>query len=544
MEKRTLLAVVLSAGILLLYYTFWYQPPPPPKPVAQTAASPAPASGPAAVTPQAQAPTTTRMETPAVPQVEERPILVNNLGNNLVKGELTSKSGFLLNWWLLNFYQEADKKGPNTDLLQGDENNLPMGLLLYPGKGPIYPYYERSSESSDALEYVAQIENLQIQQLVSLGENPYTLEVKLNLKNLASVPQTLNPGIRLATLQKKMEKKGGFLNLSQPDFISPVYRLGTKVEREKKLKKLGEYQEATGDISWSGLEGRYFLRVVIAGMSSGQNKTAFGKKGGWIFSDFQYSAETLAAGEEKQYSFTLYLGPKDPTYLNNFRNVALGNAIDYGWFAVVARPILISLKFFDSFLKNWGLAIILLTVIIKVLTYPLTRKSMASMKSMQTLQPQLKKLREKFKDDKERLNQETMQLFKTHKVNPMGGCLPMIIQMPIYIALYKVLYNATELYHAPFFWFYRDLSAPDPYFVLPILLGISMFAQQKMTPTTGDPSQAKIMMFMPILFTVFMLFLPVGLVLYIFVNTITTVIQQYMHQHDLTFMGLFKGKKA
>ncbi len=166
------------------------------------------------------------------------------------------------------------------------------------------------------------------------------------------------------------------------------------------------------------------------------------------------------------------------------------------------------------------------------------------MKAMQKLQPKLKELREKFKDNRERLNMETMNLFKTHKVNPMGGCLPMLLQMPIYFALYKVLFTATELYHAPFFGPYQDLSAPDPYFVLPILLGIMMVLQQKLTPTAGDPSQAKMMMIMPIMFSGFMLFLPVGLVVYIFVNTVMTVVQQYFHHRDINLFDLIKAKKA
>lgn len=164
------------------------------------------------------------------------------------------------------------------------------------------------------------------------------------------------------------------------------------------------------------------------------------------------------------------------------------------------------------------------------------------MKAMQKIQPKLAEIREKYKDDRERLNTEMMGLFKTHKVNPMGGCLPMLLQMPVYIALYKVLYNAIEIYHAPFFGFYKDLSSPDPYFVLPILLGIFMVLQQKLTPTVQDPAQAKAMMFMPIIFSAFMLFLPVGLVIYIFVNTFMTVVQQYLHQKEIGVLDLLRGK--
>jgi YidC/Oxa1 family membrane protein insertase len=357
----------------------------------------------------------------------------------------------------------------------------------------------------------------------------------------------LTPGIRINVPEPptKPSKGFGFLSGGPPiEQVTPLYRIATTVERAQNVKKLGIFQEQVGDISWVGLEDRYFLRAILARSVSNQNTVAYGKKGEWIYAEFRYPPATVGAGEEREFPFTFYLGPKDPTYLNQFVALDLGKAIDYGWFGLVARPILQALKFFNSFLKNWGLAIILLTIIIKLLLHPLTRKSMASMKGMQALQPQLKGIREKYKDDKERLNMETMNLFRRHKVNPMGGCLPMLLQMPIYIALYKVLYNATELYHAPFIWFYRDLSAPDPYFILPILLGIAMVAQQKMTPSTGDATQQKMMMLMPIMFTVFMLFLPVGLVLYIFVNTLMTVVQQYMHQKDISFMGLIKGRKA
>ena len=189
------------------------------------------------------------------------------------------------------------------------------------------------------------------------------------------------------------------------------------------------------------------------------------------------------------------------------------------------------------------MAILLLTIFVKVLMNPLTIKSMKQMKEMQRLQPRLAELKEKFKNDKQRLNMETMQLFKSHKVNPMGGCLPMLLQMPIYISLYKVLYNSIEIYHAPFFGFYKDLSAPDPWFILPILLGVSMVLQQKMTPSpSADPAQQQMMMLMPVMFTAFMLFLPLGLVLYIFVNTAMSVTQQWMYRKDIRWRDILRGR--
>ena len=175
--------------------------------------------------------------------------------------------------------------------------------------------------------------------------------------------------------------------------------------------------------------------------------------------------------------------------------------------------------------------------------HPINLKSLKSMKAMQELQPRLKELQKKYKGNKERLNQETMQLFKAHKVNPMGGCLPMLLQLPIYIALYKVLWNSIELYHAPFFWFYKDLSAPDPYMITPIILGVFMVAQQKLMPSaSADPAQKKMMMIMPVMFTVFMVFLPVGLVVYILVNTVMTVVTQWMYNKGIRMRDVLRFK--
>ena len=215
-------------------------------------------------------------------------------------------------------------------------------------------------------------------------------------------------------------------------------------------------------------------------------------------------------------------------------------AVDFGWFDIIAKPMLSLLNFFYSFLGNYGLAIILVTILTKIVFWPLTRKSYKSMKQMQKLQPQIMKIREKYKGDKTRMNQEVMQLYKTYKVNPMGGCLPMVVQIPVFIAFYKVLGASIELRHAPFMLWIDDLSAPDrlnigfhiPYVdglpVLTLLMGASMFIQQKMTPTTGDPTQAKMMMMMPIVFTFMFINFPSGLVLYWFVNNLLGIGQQYL----------------
>jgi YidC/Oxa1 family membrane protein insertase len=178
---------------------------------------------------------------------------------------------------------------------------------------------------------------------------------------------------------------------------------------------------------------------------------------------------------------------------------------------------------------NYGVAIILLTVLVRLLFYPLTLKSQKSMKAMQRLQPQIASLKEKYKDEPAKMQQEQMALFKTHKVNPMGGCLPMLVQLPVFIALYAVLGNSIELFQAPFFGWIQDLSTKDPYYIYPVLMGVSMFVQQKLTPAVGmDPAQQKVMMFMPVLFSGMMINLPSGLTMYIFVSTLLGIFQQVM----------------
>ena len=248
---------------------------------------------------------------------------------------------------------------------------------------------------------------------------------------------------------------------------------------------------------------------------------------------------SLPANGSKTYAYTLYMGPKQLTVLQSVGH-ELSKAINYGWFDIIAKPMLWLLNFFYSFSKNYGIAIILLTILIKGAFWPITQKGMQSMKNMQKLQPKIAKLREKFKDDPAKMNQEMMGLYKTYKINPIGGCLPMIIQIPFFFALYKVLMAAIELRHAPFMLWINDLSAPDrlwvgfdiPYLhglpVLTLLMGASMFLQQKMTPTTADPTQARVMQFLPIIFTFMFLNFASGLVLYWLVNNLLSILQQQL----------------
>jgi YidC/Oxa1 family membrane protein insertase len=236
----------------------------------------------------------------------------------------------------------------------------------------------------------------------------------------------------------------------------------------------------------------------------------------------------LSAGEGAvQFGFEFYLGPKDLERLQE-AEAGLEDSIDFWIVGFLSKPMLFLLRWFHSLVPNWVFAIVMLTILVKLALLYWTQKSFSQMQRMAKLKPMMDELKEKYGKDKERLNQEMMNLYKREKVNPLGGCLPMLLQMPIWIALYRTIYSSVDLYQAPLGGWIQDLSAPDPYFVLPLLLGASMFFQQKMTPTTMDSSQAKMMLYMmPVMFTVFMLFLPSGLNLYILVNTFLTMLQQW-----------------
>lgn len=231
-------------------------------------------------------------------------------------------------------------------------------------------------------------------------------------------------------------------------------------------------------------------------------------------------------GKTAQISLRAYYGAKDLSVLRSVDR-SLDTLVDLGFFTIVAYPLLKILKWFYSYVHNYGVAIILLTILVKILTFPLTYKSMKGMRKMADLQPELAKLQEKYKDDRARLNTEMLSFMRNRGYNPMAGCWPVLIQMPIFFALYQVLYSAVELYRAPFGLWLHDLSMKDPYYITPVLVGLTWFVQQKLQPNTvQDPMQRKIFQFMPLVFTLFMISLPSGLGIYFFVNALLSIVQQ------------------
>lgn len=280
---------------------------------------------------------------------------------------------------------------------------------------------------------------------------------------------------------------------------------------------VGDEDVFDGQIKWVGMDFHFHLFSMVLDK---KYATRIANKNGKLTVDFveaTQSLNTYFVYVKKNYDLLAGLGDK------------LQLSVDFGIFGIIAVPILRGIQFVYKYIPNYGIAIIILTILLRILTFPLYYKSIVSMKKMQKVQPELKKLKEKFKDDPQRMQKETMELFKRAGANPLGGCFPMLLQMPIFFAFYQVLYNAVELVNAPFMGWVQDLSIKDPLYILPVLMAIAMFGQQKLTPTTSaDPTQQKIMMFMPLIFGFIMKDLPSGLVLYIFVSTLFGILQQLL----------------
>lgn len=281
-------------------------------------------------------------------------------------------------------------------------------------------------------------------------------------------------------------------------------------------------KKIAGPLKWVATQSRYFILAAVpqSPVSEGY-LTPIANKAGVLSLSFPVT------GNKVSVSLKVYFGPKE---LEKLRSVepTLDHAVDFGWFTILAYPLLQLMRWLYGFVHNYGIAIILMTILVKLLTMPLNYKAAAGMAKMSKLQPQIKKLQDKYKDDKMRLNQEMMTLMRGSGANPMAGCFPILIQMPVFFALYRVLYSAVELYQAPFMGWIHDLSMKDPFYVTPILLTATMFIQQKLTPTpaTVDPAQAKMMQLMPVIFGVMMLWLPSGLTLYMLTNAVVSIFQQ------------------
>jgi YidC/Oxa1 family membrane protein insertase len=309
----------------------------------------------------------------------------------------------------------------------------------------------------------------------------------------------------------------------------------------KKIKK--DKDTFPGKLKWIAIESRYFLTALITKEPAESTmKLAFKSENNILTNQYIHQASAILPDGVQKFEFELFFGPKSLKLLTQLNN-SLDKAIYFGWFDFIAKPFLWLMNMLYHIIPNYGVAIIVLTILVKLILWPLGNRGYKSMNAMRKLQPLVEEIRVKYKADKQKMNQEVMKLYNTYKINPMGGCLPIFLQIPVFFALYRMLYEAIELRHARFFWWINDLSAPDRLFhfdfaipfmqppygipVLTLIMGVTMFIQQKMSPPPADPVQAKMFMFMPIIFTVIFINFSSGLVLYWLVNNILSIAQQY-----------------
>jgi YidC/Oxa1 family membrane protein insertase len=331
---------------------------------------------------------------------------------------------------------------------------------------------------------------------------------------------------------------------SRYGFEGPSVLIDKKLD-EIKIKDIAKKSTYSGNINWVALQDRYFMMSVIPAQLSESSMRLQLKGDDFIEAQYLMPQDSIGPGTQHSYQYLLFFGPKSMKVLNDAGH-DLGKALNFGMFDFLAKPCVWLMNKLYSVIPNYGIAIIILTIMIKVILWPLGSKSYKSMSEMKKIQPLMKEIREKYKNDKKKMNEEVMSLYRTYKINPLGGCLPMVVQLPVFFALYRMLYQAIELRHAPFFLWIDDLSAPDRLFrfdfaipfmqppygipVLTIIMGATMLLQQKMSPPMGDPAQAKMMMFMPLIFTVIFINFSSGLVLYWLVNNILSIAQQYYIQ--------------
>lgn len=520
-NKNTIVAVVLMLAVWI-GFSFLFPPQQPTQPPAP--AAPARSPAPAAEAPKP--PPASSVQIPAQ-ATQVRQIVVEN---DLFRAVLSTSGARIVSLDLKRFSVTPEGKEQitlvkaevprNGTLRTAGTDGIPLPAdAVYSLEGP--GQISLSGNQSRELVFTAPLPNgLVAEKIFVFHGDKYQVDFRVRLRNGGSQPA--QGALQVALVQPWDDKMKG----SQFEFVGPSILAADEVDNVK-VKDLEEKPLTYGgDVVWTSFVDMYFMRALVP-LEGAAAKSQIERDGSLVVNSLFTPVRTLAPGESASFSYLAYFGPKDLDILKAVDH-RLAEAIDYGIFSFLAKPLLHVLKLFYSFLGNYGLAIILLTVIIKLLFWPLTQKSYASMKAMQKLQPQMQKIREKHKNDRDRLNREIMELYRNNRVNPLGGCLPMLVQIPVFFALYKVLLNSIELRHAPFYLWIQDLSAKDPYYITPLVMGATMFIQQKMTPTTMDPVQAKVFMLMPIIFTFMFLNFPSGLVIYWLINNVLTIGQQFL----------------
>jgi YidC/Oxa1 family membrane protein insertase len=379
----------------------------------------------------------------------------------------------------------------------------------------------------------------------TLKRGEYAVNVGYNVQNASAKPLEISTfGQLKQTIDLPSHRDTGSNNFALHTFRGAAYSTPDTKYEKYKFDTIADNENlnVSSKGGWVAMLQQYFATARVPN-NAGSNNFYTANLNGVAAIGYKSEPVLVQPGQTGTLGSTLWVGPE---IQDKMAAVAphLDLTVDYGWLWFISQPLFKLLKWIHSFLGNWGFSIIVITFIVRGIMYPLTKAQYTSMAKMRMLQPKIQAMRERLGDDKQRQSQEMMALYKAEKVNPLGGCFPLLIQMPIFLALYYMLMGSVELRHAPFALWIHDLSAQDPYYILPILMGVTMFFIQKMSPTTvTDPMQQKIMTFMPVIFTVFFLWFPSGLVLYYIVSNLVTIIQQQLIYRGLEKRGLHSREK-
>ncbi|MBC8133185.1 MAG: membrane protein insertase YidC, partial [Deltaproteobacteria bacterium] len=390
---------------------------------------------------------------------------------------------------------------------------------------------------TEQVVYRAESPSVIIEKRFVIDKTRFRLHLDVVVQNRTAAPQDHHLGI-LVFVKQDAEAQGGFFSGAAGNTASILCHTDDKLVREPVENLEKDPFQKVGAVNWVAADEKFFLLAAVPYPETPprERKCAGTLPGpGTGSGSLSFADRRVAPGARTQYSFTLFVGPKVIADLDEVRpggrDVKLNEAVDVS-LAVISRPMLWLLKFFYGFVKNWGVAIILLTIFIRLLTFYPTQKSLMSAKKMQKLGPKMAAIRKKYEGDKQRQSTETMSMYKAHGVSPFGGCLPSLIQMPIWIALYSTLNYAVELYRSPFIFHITDLTAKDQYYITPLLMGGVMFVQMKMSPTSPDNQQQAMMaIMMPVMFTAFSLVLPSGLAVYMLTSYLIGILQQLWVNH-------------
>jgi len=519
MDKRTVTAVILSFLIIVVFnYLLPQEQPPVP-------AKPAEVQKQAAEQPAAKKPLTTApvSETKAA---EEKEITIET---GLYKAVFSSRGGTIKSWAIKNYKDKAgsdvrllDKPGEVPAAAIGTNTSFDLSGVNFAVTGRDLKLDGGISTGSIIFEYAK--DGISVRRTYTFKSDSYLIDLTDEVSGMQEYWITLGSDF-------------GIFENDPSIHTGPTVLSGTDL-KELNAGNLKEPQAFRDNIKWIAQEDKYFFSALVPASGIEEAKAFLAQKSPVV-------AFRAKSGVNK---FSLYAGPKEHDKLETLK-LGLEHIINYGFFSIIARPFFWVLKFFYSFLGNYGWAIILLTIVTRIPFIPMMTKSQKSMKKMQEIQPLMNDIKEKYKKDPQRMQKEMMELYKKHKVSPLGGCLPMLLQIPVFFALYKVLLISIELRGAPFMLWITDLAAPDSLFghipavlpviggfalgPLPLLMGATMFIQQKMTPTSMDPTQAKMMLMMPFIFTFMFLNLASGLVLYWTIGNILGIIQQVFVNRSL-----------